>query len=307
MGPAVDSNSARTHARAGVLYGVAAYLFWGLVPLYFKHLVTIPAPEVLAHRAVWSLAFLAAVLAVASGLPALRRALAHRRTLALLLATTVLVGSNWLLFIYSVQTARVVEASLGYFMTPLVNVLLGVVVLRERLTKWQALSVALAAAGVAAMTFSYGRAPWLAIGLAGTFGLYGLLRKVAAVEALVGLTIETILMFPVAAAYLAWVASRGGSSFGTVSRSTDVLLALSGVVTALPLLWFAAAARRLRLSTMGLLQYIAPSIQLVIAVAGFGEPFGRAQAFAFACIWAALAVYSVDALARARRVAPLPA
>jgi chloramphenicol-sensitive protein RarD len=280
----------------GVAYAVATYLAWGLLPLYFKALRAVPAVEVLAHRVVWSLLLLAAILAARSGA---RGFAAPFRKLPVLAVSTVLIATNWLVYIWAVQSGRVLEASLGYFVNPLVNVLLGVAFLGEALSGRQRAAVALAAAGVAVLVARAGTVPWIALALAASFGLYGLLRKRAAIEPLGGLLVETALLAPPALAYLAWRAGTGAGAFGSAPRTT-LLLAAAGPITALPLVAFGLAVHRLRLSTLGLVQYLAPTGQFLLAVLLYREPFGAAHAAAFALIWSSLALYSWDALARAR-------
>jgi chloramphenicol-sensitive protein RarD len=301
------------HARAGVFYGVAAYLAWGLVPLYFKLVAHVPSLAVLAHRVVWSVAFLLVVIAVQRRFPELRAAVRSRRLLGTLLVTSLLVAGNWLSFIYAVSTGQVLQASLGYFILPLVAVLLGMVFLHERLRPWQAAALALAAAGVLNLVIRQGVVPWLSLTMAITFAFYGLLRKLAAVAPLVGLTVETTLLLPPALAVVAWQVMRdasgtpGGGSGAGVDVATYPLLMLAGIVTAVPLLWFATAAKRLRLATLGFLQYIAPTCQFLLAVLVYDEPFTRVQAISFACIWTALVLYSVDSMMALRdhsRAAP---
>jgi chloramphenicol-sensitive protein RarD len=295
----------RAVARAGVVYAVAAYGWWGLVPIYFKAVAHLPPAEVLAHRIVWSVVLLAVLMRVyrrwVDGWTALR----DRKTLLTLCGTTLLLALNWFTFIWAVAHEQVLEASLGYFINPLFTVLLGFVFLRERLRRWQTASVALATVGVTYLTVAYGHMPVVALLLAGTFGFYGLLRKTAKVDALVGLTVETMLIGPVALGYLIYLGAEGSGYFGAVSRGMDALLAFAGVVTALPLLWFAHAARRLRLSTVGFLQYIAPTMQLLIAVVAFGEPFTGDHLISFGCIWTALLIYSIDT-ARSTRASGKP-
>jgi chloramphenicol-sensitive protein RarD len=265
----------------------------------------VPAVEVLAHRVVWSLVLLAALLAARGG-PGAFRAPFRREKLPLLAVTTALISTNWLVYIWAVQVGRVLEASLGYFVNPLVNVLLGVAFLGESLSRRQRLAVALAGLGVAVLVVRAGTFPWISLVLAVSFGLYGLLRKRAGVDAVGGLLAETALLAPLALALLGARAAAGEGAFGTEARLT-LLLAAAGVITALPLVWFTLAVHRLRLSTMGLVQYVAPSSQFLLAVLLYREPFGRAHAAAFACIWASLAIYSWDALALARRAALTPA
>ena len=286
--------------RTGFLYALAAYLAWGFLPIYFKALRGVPALEVLAHRVVWSVVLLAvAVLAARRG-AAVREALSPGRR-GLLAATATLIAANWLLYIWAVQSGRIVEASLGYFVNPLVNVLLGVAFLGETLSRPQRIALGLAAAGVATLVVRLGAFPWVSILLALSFGLYGLLRKRAALDALGGLLAETALLAPLALAFLVARGAAGTGAFGR-TPATTLLLALAGVITALPLVWFAVGVRRLRLSTMGLIQYVAPTGQFLLGVVLYREPFTRAHAVAFALIWSSLALYTWDALARARRV-----
>ena len=278
----------------GVAYGIAAYGWWGLVPVYFKAVATVPAVEVLAHRILWSVVLLAVWMRLRGRWPAAAAAMRNRRTVITLLATTVLIAGNWYVFIWAVANDHVLQASLGYFINPLVNVLLGFVFLGERLRTWQTLAVGLAAAAVLYLTLVCGQFPWIALVLAGTFGFYGLLRKTAKVDAPVGLTVETTLLLPLALAYLTYVGVEGELAFGARSRWTDLLLVLAGAVTALPLLWFTNAVRRLRLATLGFLQYIAPTGHFLLAVGLYHEPFTAAHGITFGCIWTALAIYSID-------------
>ncbi len=289
---------ARREARIGVAYALAAFGFWGLVPVYFKLLGQVPALEILAHRVVWSVVFCAGLATISGRWPAIRSALSSRAVIAPLVASTLFVGTNWLVFIWAVLNDRVLDSSLGYFINPLISVLLGLVLLRERLSRWQGLAVLLAVAAVLTLALVRGRVPWVSLTLAGTFGCYGYIRKVARVGALDGLFVETLLLAPVAVLYL--VFWQGAAAFGPGDPMTAGLLVVGGVVTALPLLWFTAGARRLRLATVGLLQYIAPSTQFLLAVFLYREPFTTGDLVAFALIWLALAVYSADSLARAR-------
>lgn len=278
----------------GVLFGVSAYLWWGLVPIYFKAVASVPAWEVLAHRIVWSLFLLLGLLLVQQQWSAFRSIWRSGRTLATLCVTTVLIAANWLIFIWAVATNQVVDASLGYFINPLVNVALGMVFLGERIEKWKGVSVALALAGVAWLTFLHGKLPWLSLALAFTFGVYGLLRKTVPVGALPGLAMETGLLTPLAGLYLIVAGFQDQAVFGS-SWGMSVLLAMSGVVTAVPLLWFAGAARRLQLSTLGFLQYLSPTLQFLLAVMVFRESFQPAKAAGFVFIWAGLILYAVNA------------
>ncbi len=287
----------------GVAYAAAAYLTWGLFPLYFRALAGVPAPEILAHRVAWSAVFAAALVSARRRWPEVLRQLRVRGTLPRLAASATLISTNWLVYIWAVNSGKVLEASLGYFVNPLVTVLLGVVFLRDPLTRRQLLALALAAAGVVALVARSGKAPWVALVLAVTFGLYGLVRKRVPVDAAAGLLGEVGLLAPLAVLYLAHLAAAGTAHFGAGAWRTG-LLAASGVVTAVPLLWFAVGVQRLRLSTVGLLQYLNPTVQLAIATLAFGEPFTAAHATAFGCIWASLALYTAEAIARARHAGP---
>ncbi len=296
--PALTAVS-RSDAVSGVLYGVAAYSWWGGVAIYFKAIKHVPAMEVLAHRVIWSTLLLVVLMRAFRRWPAALAAVKEPQVLKTLAASTTLIALNWLLYIWAVANDRVLEGSLGYFINPLVNVLLGYLFLHERLRHWQYVSIGLAAVGVVYLTVSYGAVPWVALSLATTFAFYGLLRKIARVDSLVGLTLETCLLTPLMLGYLVVLTARGRSASGTTT-STTVLLLLAGAVTAIPLLWFASAARRLRLATLGQLQYIAPTGQFLLAVTVFGESFTRAHAVSFACIGTGLAIYAVDSLRAAR-------
>jgi chloramphenicol-sensitive protein RarD len=285
---------------SGLLYALAAYLSWGLLPLYFRALAQVPPLEILAHRIVWSLALLAALTWLLRRGPEALRPLRSRRGFATLCATTSLITVNWLVYIWAVHSHRVLEASLGYFINPLVSVLLGVLFLREPLTRRQKAAVGLAAAGVAVLVARAAAFPWVALVLAASFGTYGLLRKRERIDAVGGLLVETALLAPAAAWWLWRLQAAGQGHFGTAPRLTW-LLAAAGVVTAVPLIWFAQGVLRLRLSTVGLLQYVAPTMQFSIAVFLFHETFTAAHGLAFACIWTALALYSAEALAAVRR------
>jgi chloramphenicol-sensitive protein RarD len=282
--------------RLGLTYGLAAYIWWGFTVIYFKAVSHVTPLEILAHRIVWSLVLLGVWMGFKARWREFSCVLRHRRSLSTLLLTTVLVACNWLVFIWAITHDRVVEASLGYYINPLVNVLLGFVFLRERLRRWQWVSVALAFTGVCYLTASLGALPWIALFLAFSFAFYGLLRKTAPVDSMLGLTVETLLLLPLALGYLAVLAGQGSITFLTHSRSTDLLLLCAGAITALPLLWFAHAARRLKLATIGFLQYIAPSLQLLIGVVIYQEAFTAQHGIAFAFVWTALALYSFDSV-----------
>ncbi|MDX1996808.1 MAG: EamA family transporter RarD [Thermoanaerobaculia bacterium] len=290
----------REEAATGVLYGLAAYGTWGFLGAYFRALAAVPALEILAHRVVWSAPLLVAWLVVRGRLGEMRSAFKSPGTWLPLVATTVLIAANWLLFVIAVSTGRALEASLGYYMNPLVNVLLGRLFLGERLRPLQKLAVALATVGVAYLTASHGKVPLLSLTLAFTFGFYGLLKKKIKTDGQVGLTIETSLLFPFALGYLLWLAATGTLTFGHGPGWQTALLALSGLVTALPLAWFAQAIRRLRLSTVGLIQYVSPTIQLLLAVWVFGEAFRPVHGVTFVFLWTGLALYSFDAFQASR-------
>jgi len=294
----VTEAAARRQA-GGVLAAGAAYLLWGAFPIYFHALAGVPPTEVLAHRIVWSTLFMAALVTVLGRWREVVRQLRPPGTVPLLAVTAVLISTNWLVYIWAVGAGHVLEASLGYFVNPLVSVLLGVVFLREPLSGRQKLAVGLASVGVVALMLWLRRPPWVALTLAGTFGLYGLLRKRAQVDADTGLLAEVVVLAPFAGAWLAWLGAGGRLAFGTTPRTT-ALLAAAGVVTAVPLMLFGVGVRRLRLSTVGLLQYVNPTAQFLLAVFLFGETFSVAHAVAFGFIWASLGLYTWDALGRSR-------
>ena len=294
------------YRRHGLLLGMGAYLLWGFMPLYFKALARVPSTEIVAHRIVWSLVFLAALVTLWRRWPAIRAALGAGRVVTTLVVTATLIGINWLIFIYAVVSGHVLEASLGYYLNPLVNVLLGVVLLKERLTPAQVLATLLAAAGVAVLAAGAGSGLWISLALAASFALYGFVRKVAPVDALEGLTIETVLLAPIALGWILWLEQAGAGSLGRFGFAIDAMLALGGALTAIPLLLFTAAARRLPYSTLGFLQYVAPSLQFLLAVLAFSEPLTSAHVVCFGAIWTALAIFSVEgwrAAARARAAA----
>lgn len=286
--------------RAGLAQGLGAYGIWGVLPLFFFALKGVGAGEVVAGRVLWSLGLLAIVILALGRTPAIMAALRNRRAMALLSVSAALISVNWLVYIWAVHHGHVLEGSLGYFLNPLVNVLLGIVLLREKLGRAQTVAVGLASLGVAVLAFGAGQGIWISLTLAFTFGFYGLVRKVAPVGALEGLTLETAILAPFGLGYLYWLSTHGGLEFGNEALSTT-LLVLSGVVTAVPLLLFAGAARRLPYSTLGLLQYLAPTMQFVLAISYFGERVTTAHLICFALIWTGLAIYAADGLLAARR------
>lgn len=302
--PTDSPESTRLHhgdTPAGFAYGLAAYGLWGVIPLYFKLLVDVDPREVLAHRAFWSFLVLLTAIAVRKLFAEVASVVRDRRALITLVGSALLIGTNWFVYIYAVSTEQIVQAGLGYFITPLANVLLGVTLLRERLRGMQVLALIAATVGVTILTVKTGEVPWIALSLATSFSLYGLLRKLVRAEALVGLFIETTILSPLALAYIAYLQSRGLGSFTIDNPRTTLYLVLSGTITTIPLVCFAAAARRLRMTTLGFLQFLAPSLQLAIAVFLFGEPFTKAHAEAFPLIWIAVGLYLADAVLTRRR------
>jgi chloramphenicol-sensitive protein RarD len=279
----------------GVLYAIAAYGMWGFFPLYFKAISQVPPLQILSHRVIWSFVFLAIIVSIRQDWKKLR-ALATRKVLLTYLIAALLLGVNWFVFIWGVNSGFVVESSLGYFINPLVNVLLGTIFLRERLKPVQWLPIGLAAIGVLYLTLSYGRLPWIALSLALTFGLYGLVKKLAPLNALHGLSLETVILLVPALAYLLVMEKSGTGAFGHLGIGMDLAVAVSGILTALPLLFFAEAAHMIPLTTLGLIQYIAPTFQFLTGVVIYHEPFTEARVIGFSIIWAALILYSASNL-----------
>jgi len=300
----MDADRARRQGLAGVLYALGAFGAWGVVvPLHFKLLGAVPALTILGQRILWASLLTFALIAALRRLDQLRAALVPGRRLAWLCLSSFLVGANWFLYIWAVNAGHLVQTSLGYFINPLVNVALGVLFLGERLRPLQIVACALAAGGVLLLTIAAGTPPWISLALAVSFGLYGLIRKTVPIDPLIGFCVEALALLPVAAGYLAVRGLAGDPLFGP-GVGTALLLVLTGVTTAAPLIWFAAAAQRLNLSTVGLLQYLSPSCTLLLGTLIYGEPFTRIDALAFAAIWTGLALYSGDALALAWRSAP---
>lgn len=294
-----DTNS----AGQGFIFGLAAYSVWGVFPVFFKALVGATPLEIVCHRILWSSIFLLIVVGSRRKLGALWQVTREPRVLLTLCCSTLLIATNWLVFLFAVQRGEVLQSSLGYFITPLVSVLLGFVFLRERLRRWQHVSVGCALLGVLNLVFQHGQMPWVALTLALTFGSYGLLRKVARVDAMLGLSVETLLLAPISLGFLLYLESQHLGTFAAGSLRLSLLLPLSGVVTAIPLLLFVGAARRLRLATIGFLQYITPSLHFMLAVFLYREPFALNQLTSFVLIWCGLAIYSVDALRQSRLAA----
>jgi chloramphenicol-sensitive protein RarD len=292
--------SAPPDPRAALAAGLGAFLFWGFAPLYWKLVGEAGADEVIAHRVCWAVVVLAIYLAIRHRRAVIAHVTIGRRVALALMFSGALVAINWLVFVYAVNTERVLSTSLGYFINPLVSVLLGRVVLGERMVGGQRIAVALAAAGTLYLTIRVGEPPWLALALAFSFGFYGLVRKMTDVGPVVGLFWETLMMMPVALAWLAWRAPSGDLVFGTLSVGHDLLIAGTGLVTVIPLVLFATAARGLPLITIGVMQYLAPSISFCLAVFLYREPFTADHAVAFAAIWSALALYTAAGWHRIR-------
>jgi chloramphenicol-sensitive protein RarD len=289
------------HSGRGLTLGVAAYALWGVLPIYFKAIAEVGAVDIVAHRVLWSVPFLAMLMAVLGGFGEVRLALRSRRTLAFLTATATLIAINWLLYVYAVTSGHILASSLGYYLNPLINVLMGRVLLKERLSGLQWAAVAIAAAGIAGLAIQALGQLWISLALAISFATYGLLRKIAPVEAVAGLAVETGLLFPIALLWLGWGIAAGQPAFGPGNRDWALLL-FAGIATTVPLILFTAAARRLAYSTLGMLQFIAPTLQFLCAVFLYGEQFTRWHALAFGSIWLALVLY-VAALIRAPKSA----
>lgn len=287
-------------ARAGILMGLGAYFLWGVLPLFFKAIGHVAATEIVSHRVIWSLFLLAGLATLLGKWPGIRKVFASRRLAGIMVVTTILVGINWLVYIYAVVSGHVLEGSLGYFLNPLVNVLLGVLLLKESLSAFQKGAVLLAAAGVAILAAGAGGALWISLTLAVSFGLYGFVRKIAPIEAIEGMAIETAFMAPLALGWIVWLQQAGASHFLADTR-TDILLVLGGAITAFPLLLFTAAAKRLPYSTLGFLQYVAPSLQFLLAVFVFDEPLTTAHIVCFGAIWAALAIFVTEGIRLGRK------
>src|SRR2546423_10967480 len=300
MPPAAKPSSVAKEDRSGLIAGIAAFGTWGLIPVYWKLFTNISALEILAHRFVWTTGFLVGLLRWQRRWPEVREAAQSRRALVYCLASGAAISVNWFCFIWAVNVGRVLETSLGYFMTPLVNVLFGATFLRERLTRWQLLSVILALIGVLNLSLGYGRFPWLAMALCVSFGLYGLLRKQSGVRPIPGLFLETTLLTPIAALYLVYLQREGSAAFTAGGWRMILLLISTGIVTGLPLVWFGHAARHLRLTTLGFLQYLSPSCSFFLGVFLYHEPFTRTHLITFSFIWIALVIFTAEAIWRWR-------
>ncbi len=292
----------KQQTRQGIFFALAAYFIWGLAPAYFKLIQQVPADEILTHRVIWSFFFMLILLTVSRHWPQVRDACKNRKRLLLLAVTAVLIASNWLLFIWAVNHNHMLEASLGYFINPLVNVLFGMLFLGERFRRMQWVAVALAFAGVLIQLWQFGSLPVIGLGLAITFALYGLLRKKLGVDAQTGMLIETMWLLPVAAVYLFFIADSPTSHLSANAWSLNLLLAAASVITTIPLLFFTAAATRLRLSTLGFFQYLGPTLMFILAVTFYGETIGNDKMVTFIFIWAALLLFTLDALYTQRKL-----
>jgi len=288
------------HSSAGGFpLGLAAYALWGILPIYFKAIADVSPIDIVAHRVLWSLPYLAVLITLLKGWPKVRAAARRPHTIGMLTLSAFLIGTNWLLYTYAVTAGHILAASFGYYLNPLANVLLGRFVLGERLSRLQWTAVAIAAAGISILATGALGQLWLSLALCGTFALYGLVRKVVPADALTGIAIETTILLPLAIAWLGWLALASQPVMGLTQRDSSLLL-LAGIVSTTPLLLFTAAARRLPYSTLGMLQFVAPTLQFLIAVALYGEPFTTAHAIAFATIWAALVLYVIAMLRKPR-------
>ncbi len=297
----MSTTEATRERKLGMLACTGAFVIWGLVPLFWKQLRSVDAVELIAHRIVWSCGFLFLIMPFRGSWAQLRAAWKNPAELRLHAATGALILVNWLIYIWAIAAGRVVDASLGYFLNPLVSVLLGRWFLGERLGRVQWAAVGLAAVGVAILIGLAGTVPWIALGLAGSFGVYGLLKKRSSLGPMAGLTFETALYAPLSLGWLGWLAAQGGGALGHAEMRVQSLVLATGVLTSIPLLLFAAGARRLPLATVGLLQYTAPTLQFLLGVWLYAEPMTRARLAAFACIWLALGIYSANTLMRSRR------
>lgn len=294
-------NDSRSQARIGLFYGVAAYGIWGVIPLYFKAVDRVPAQELLAHRIVWSALLLVFLLTATGKWADFRRAVTSGRTLGRLLLSTLFIACNWYVFIFSVVSGQTVQGALGYFILPLVNVAFGVLVFHERLRLLQSTALAFAAIGVLVLIVWSGVLPWIAVTLAFSFTFYGVLRKSTPVDAIVGLSVETFLLTPMALGFLVWLRGEDRLVFLSEYGPLNAVICLSGIVTTIPLICYGQAVRRLKLITIGFLQYISPSIALLIAVLNFGEEFPLGRQVSFGLIWVGLLLFTVDAASTGNR------
>jgi chloramphenicol-sensitive protein RarD len=277
---------------SGAWYGIAAYIAWGILPLYWKNLHRVPAAEILAHRIFWSFGFIMILIGFFRRWDEVKQAAENLQKRGLFLGAALLISANWFIYIWGVNSGHIVECSLGYYINPIFSVCLGMFFLKEKLNRWQWLALGFALAGVFTLTAQYGKIPWIALTLTVTFGLYGLVKKLIRVEAMIGLTLETLIVAPVALGYILWLQTTGKGALGNIGLMGTVLLIGAGIVTTLPLLWFAQAANRIPLSTLGFIQYLSPTISLLLGVFIYREPFTRTHLVSFGLIWMALVVFS---------------
>jgi chloramphenicol-sensitive protein RarD len=299
-----EAQSLKNQVLSGTWYGIGAFVLWGVLPLYWKALDAVPSLEILAHRIVWSFVFVTILLFVSGRLKQVKEILVKRNNRVAMLISALLISGNWFIYIWAINTEHVIEASLGYYINPLLSVALGMIVLKERLNFWQLISLFLATVGVLFITYQYGKVPWIAISLALTFGLYGLAKKVANLDSIIGLAMETLFVTPVAFIFLVYLQVTSSGSFGTITWETTLLLIGSGVATALPLLWFAQSTKRIPLSTVGFLQYLAPTISLLLGIFVFKESFTTSHVVSFGFIWLALLLYSLSNMKAMSQVQP---
>jgi len=292
----MTSPTAASQTRTGILYSLGAFLIWGFMPSAFGLVRDVPMLETLAHRTIWSFVFLAAIVIIFGRGGRLRAALRSRHVMLVLLTTTTMLAVTWVVFVYAIQSERQLYVSLGYYINPLISVLLGVFFLGEKLSRVQILALLIAAAGVLNHSLTLGEFPWISLLLAALFGLYGYVRKVAHVEAIEGLMIETGLLLPFAVAYMVYLIATDSMVFLTTGLGPAAMLMFLGVFTAMPLMWFTEGARRLKLSTIGILQFIAPTLHFIMAVFVWGETFTTTHLITFACIWAAVALYLAQSM-----------
>jgi chloramphenicol-sensitive protein RarD len=292
--------ASKSHETSALIAGIAAFTIWGLIPVYWKLLKSVPAMEIIAHRVVWTALFLMMLLTWQRRWAEVKANARSARVTIYCIASGSMIAMNWLVFIWAVNVDRIIETSLGYFMTPIVNVLFGAIFLREKLTRLQFASVLLGTIAVLNLTFSYGRFPWVALALCISFGLYGLLRKQSGTAAIPGLFIETVVLVPIAVVYLLLLQTNGTLMFGQAGLSLSILLISTGIVTAVPLFWFGYATRHLRLITIGFLQYLAPTGALFLGIFLYHEPFTLGHLVTYSLIWIGLAVFTGEAVARWR-------
>lgn len=292
----MDNNKITSQANkiTGIIYGALSFVLWGLLPLYWKLLKQLPADEILSHRIIWSFVFVAVLLISTKKTGIFLKKITDKKILLLMSICAIAIGINWFTYIWAVNSGHIIETSMGYYINPLISVLLGLTVLKEKLGVFQYISLALAAVGVSVVVFEYGRVPWVALTLAVSFALYGLLKKLIAIESTVGLAVETAVLTPAAVVYVVFKEINGTGGLGALSTSTVLLLLCAGVATAIPLLLFAKGAKRVELSTIGFLQYISPSITLLLGIFVFKEEFTKLHMISFGFIWGALVVYSLS-------------